>query len=244
MPAMMTARAPGDAARLLAPMRRSPPTAALLLVCLLAALARAPAALADADPPSDVIIGFDYYVPFKRPDDAHEKQLRALMKIVNRRAARMRTVIIADRSDLGAIPGFFGRPRPYADVLDKEVRTFFRLRNADPTLVVVMQAGFALKGGRDATPAADAALRRIRIPPDASGNQLTSAAVEAVRAVSKANGHPLPVVPLAGASTSSASPASKGSSTAAVVIIVTLGVVTVAALIALLVLRKRPAREA
>jgi hypothetical protein len=218
----------------------SPLPAALALAFVLAVLAPAPAALADADPPSDVIIGFDYYVPFKRPDDAHEKQLRALMKIVNRRSEQMRTVIIADRSDLGAIPGFFGKPQQYADILNKEVRTFFRLRKQDPTLVIVMQAGFALKGGRDATPAATAALQKIEIPPDASGNELTSAAVEAVHAVAKANGHPLPDVPLAGASSSTAS---KGANTAAVVIIATLAIITVASLVALLVLRKRPAPD-
>jgi hypothetical protein len=218
------------------PMRRSIVSAALVLFLL----AQAPSAVADADPPSDVIIGFDYYVPFKRPDDAHELQLRKLMKIANQDGQRMRTIIIADRSDLGAVPRFLGRPEQYADFLDKEVRTFFRLRNSDPTLLIVMQAGLALKGGRDATPAAGRALRTVEIPADATGNQLTSVAVEAARAVAKANGRPLPDVPLAGAA---AAPADKGSSAAAVVIIATLAVVSIAALVALLVLRRRPARD-
>src|SRR3954454_16034020 len=217
-------------------MRRSILSAALALVML----AQAPSALADADPPSDVVISFDYYVPFKRPDDAHELQLRQLMKIANRDGERMRVVIVADRSDLGAIPGFFGKPQKYADILDKAVRTFFKLRNADPTLVIVMQAGMALKGGRDATPAAGAALGSVKIPARATGNQLTSVAVEAVRAVAEANGRPLPDVPLAGAT---AAPAGKGSSAAAVVIIATLAVISIAALVALLVLRRRPARD-
>jgi hypothetical protein len=220
-------------------MRRTKLPAALLAASVLAALAPAPAALADADPPSDVIIGFDYYVPFKRPDDAHEKQLRALMKIANARGERMRTVIIADRSDLGAVPRFLGRPQPYADFLDKEVRTFFKVRGQDPTLIIVMQDGFALEGGRDATQAANAALRQIKVPRGASGNELTTAAVEGVHAVAKANGRPLPDVALARTTATT----NKGSSTAAVVIIATLAVVTVGALVALLRLRRRPAHE-
>jgi hypothetical protein len=216
-------------------MRRMVLPAALVLACLGHPLP----ALADADPPSDVLIGFDYYVPFKRPDDAHEKQLRALMKAARADHHLMKAVIIADRSDLGAIPGFFGKPAQYADVLDKEVRTFFRLRDTDPTLVIVMQKGIVLKGGPDATPAARAALEKIDIPANASGNELTSVAVQAVRAVAEANGHPLPDVPLAGAR-----PGGRGgSSSAAVVIIATLGLVTLGAVGGLLVLRRPPPDE-
>ena len=213
-------------------MRRIVLPAALVLACL----GHPIPALADADPPSDVLIGFDYYVPFKRPDDAHEKQLRALMKAARDDHHLMKVVIIADRSDLGAIPGFFGKPAQYADVLDKEVRTFFRLHDTDPTIVIVMQNGIVLKGGPDATPAARTALKKIEVPENASGNELTSVAVQAVRAVAQANGHPLPDVPLAGARQDGGG----GSSTAAVLIIATLGLVTIGAVAALLVLRRRP----
>ena len=96
-----------------------------LLALLLAAAAlgaAAPAALADADPPSDVLLLQSVYYPYQPP--VSDKLRRTLDKVVL--AARnagypVKVAMVASAVDLGAIPQLFGRPAEYAPFLGREI---------------------------------------------------------------------------------------------------------------------------
>jgi len=176
------------------------PATAVFLAALLGVLMPAAPALADADPPSDILVGLDYYVPYTPPvDKAHTNQLATLLKDAHARGHVYKVAIIATPADLGAVTSLFTKPAAtYAKFLWREIQAYIAASSA--TLLVVMPLGLALGGGPDATPAGKAALRSISIPAHPSSTQLATVAVDAVRALAAANGHPLPNVGLAKAS--------------------------------------------
>jgi hypothetical protein len=180
--------------------RRLRSLTAVVLAALLGGLVPAAPVLADADPPSDILVGLDYYVPYTPPvDKAHANQLATLLKDAHAGGHAYKVAIIATPADLGAVTSLFTQPAPtYAKFLWREIQAY--IAGASATLLVVMPQGLALGGGPDATPAGKAALRSIKVPAHPSSTQLATVAVTAVRAIAAANGHPLPQVGLAKAS--------------------------------------------
>src|SRR3954469_19506837 len=111
---------------------------ALATVVLLAALAIPPAAHADGDPASDVLLLQDVYLPYqpvvpKPVADALTRTVKQLRK----EGYPLKVAVVASKTDLGTVPQFFGRPGPYAQFLESEIK----FNKAKP-LLVVMEAGY------------------------------------------------------------------------------------------------------
>jgi hypothetical protein len=170
-------------------MRRAPAIAVLL-----AALALAPAAHADGDPASDVLLLQDVYLPYspavpKPVADA----LNRTVKQLHSKGYPLKVAAIATATDLGSVPQFLGRPLPYASFLESEIK----FNKAKP-LLVVMQAGY---GTAEVAPNIAGALRGLAKPKADSGDALGRAAIDGVLRIATATGHPLakPKLPAAAA---------------------------------------------
>lgn len=164
-------------------------TLATVVVALLAATALAPAtAHGDADPASDVLLYQQVFYPY-RPvvDDALKAQLDGLTARTRKEGFPLKVAIVASQNDLGAVSSFFEDPRGYASFLEHEIRT-----NRPQPLLVVMPAGLgtASVGAQGA-----AAVARIPAPTYEETDGLTRVAIDAVRRIAAANGHPLPAPP-------------------------------------------------
>jgi hypothetical protein len=157
------------------------PLAALLVLAL--ALAAAPRALADADPPSDVLLAADYYLPYQpRTAPAFARALRTALKRTKRAGLPLKVAIVSTPADLGAVPAYLGQPQKYADFLNKELPGVGR-----KPLLVVQPFGF---GGDDLVGAEDA-LQGLQVDTGHGANGLVATAVVAVQRIAKASGHPI-----------------------------------------------------
>ncbi|HZV73100.1 MAG TPA: hypothetical protein VFF79_05225 [Conexibacter sp.] len=162
-----------------------------LALCLVAALSAASAsrALADADPPSDVLLLQNVYYPY------HPKvspQLQAQLDDITARARRagfpIKVALVASRSDLGAVGQLFGHVASYASLLQREI-AYLR---PQPTLAV-MPNGY----GTDATgPQGPTIVNRL--PPPRTVDGMARGAITAVEQLAAANGHPLKTNDLGG----------------------------------------------
>ena len=164
---------------------------ALLAVLLgVAALAAAaPAALADADPPSDVLLLQDVYYPYQPP--VSDKLRRTLDKVVlgsKKAGYPVKVAMVESAVDLGAIPQLFGRPAEYAPFLGREIA--FKSKNP---LLVIMPAGIATN---NVSAKAQQAIQGIKIDTSKQSDGLVAAAIEAIPKMATASGHPVAAVPV------------------------------------------------
>src|SRR5262249_15196709 len=102
----------------------------------------------------------------------------------------IRVALIARPTDLGGVGALWAKPRQYARFLGLELTFFYR-----GNLLVVMPAGLGFSRKGKSAPAADAALRRIRVLRGEDG--LADTAVEAVARLATAAGFPTTVPPKA-----------------------------------------------
>ncbi|MEI8104491.1 MAG: hypothetical protein WCH31_01450 [Actinomycetes bacterium] len=164
---------------------------ALLLLALLAALTLAiPAARADGDPASDMLISQPLFYPVldKHLSEADVAGLRQLLFDADQAGLTLKVAIIATRYDLGAVPSLYGKPQTYASFLGQE--DFYYFKNE---LLVVMPGGYGLSQGGKPAPAADrAVLAALPAPGTTGGTALVAAAVRAVRALALERGIELP----------------------------------------------------
>jgi hypothetical protein len=162
--------------------------ARITLVALLAlgALAGLPAgARADADPPSDILLLQDVYVPFQpKVSVTLEQQLTALAAQAKKAGFPIKVAIVGSALDLGGVPAYFGKPQQYAQFLYSEITQ----PTGKQTLLVVMPAGIGLvsppSGGANA-------ISGLKVPPNAKSDQLATIALQAVRKLAAAAGHPV-----------------------------------------------------
>jgi hypothetical protein len=163
-----------------------------LLALLLAAAAlgaAAPAALADADPPSDVLLLQSVYYPYQPP--VSDKLRRTLDKVVvdaKQAGYPVKVALVESTVDLGAIPQLFGRSAEYAPFLGREIA----FKSKDP-LLVIMPAGI---GTYNVTARAQQAILGIKIDTSKQSDGLVAAAIEAVPKMATASGHPVAAVPV------------------------------------------------
>jgi hypothetical protein len=156
---------------------------ATALLSIAAALAAPAIARADGDPASDVLLLQDAYFPyFPKPDKAATQTLTRLLAEVKKAGYPMKVAMIQTQGDLGAYPELFGKPAPYAKLLESEI--VFRVKQ--PHLLVVMPSGLA---GRNLGAHGDAALGGITVDKAAQSDGLVRAAIEGVAKVATANGH-------------------------------------------------------
>jgi hypothetical protein len=177
------------------------PCARGCLAALLAALACVsvvPAALADGDPASDVLLYQQAFFPYASPSSGAKAGLLGAVAAAKRAGFTVRVAVIQSRRDLGADPELFAKPQLYAKFLDAELRSARYLG----ALVVVMPQGFGVAAGGTLTHngtrytprPAGALLRaaaRLQPPRSSDPDTLTNAGVAAVRAVAAAAGHPI-----------------------------------------------------
>jgi hypothetical protein len=171
--------------------RRNVLTSAVCTALLLVGPGPCASALADGDPASDVLSSQSVFLP--RDAGAPSPQLAQLQQLVS--AARrsgypLRVAVISSRSDLGSVTALWRQPQSYAQFLGQELALAYRGR-----VLVVMPNGLGLYRAGGTSSAERAALARGRSARSATG--LVAAAIDAVRRLAAASGHPLP---LAGAS--------------------------------------------
>jgi hypothetical protein len=178
-------------------------TAALAVAALVTtAIAGGPAAFADGDPASDVLLGESVFYPYTPPVPASvTKALNAEMTAAGRAHFPLKVALIASPVDLGVIPEMFGKPQKYADFLDQEIS----FQGKQP-LLVVMRDGYGVQG---LPPAATAAVPALPKPASGTSEGLAKAAIVAVARLARAAGHPI-----AQPSASTAAPSGGGSSVA------------------------------
>lgn len=154
----------------------------MFALILLAALAVGPAALADADPASDVLLAENIFYPYSPPvSSGVQASLNGVVAAAHRAKFPIKVALVANPTDLGAIPQLFGKPRQYAAFLEQEISFAVKA-----PLLVVMPDGVATAGLSKG-----AAAQSFPRPSGPSSNALAQAATAAVRALAAAAGHPL-----------------------------------------------------
>ena len=152
----------------------------------------APAALADGDPASDVLLFQNAFFPYSAPSNAAKGQLLGAAAAAKKAGFIVRVAVIQARRDLGADPELFAKPQLYARFLDAELRS----AQYDRALIVVMPQGYGVAAGGTAAKALPAgrllaAVGRLAPPRTTDPTTLTQAGVAAVKAVAAAAGHPI-----------------------------------------------------
>lgn len=158
----------------------------LAVVAVLVLLVAPASAAADGDPASDVLLTTDAFYPY-RP--VSTKLVHALDDTISRARAAgfpIKVAVIAERSDLGAVPGLFGHPQQYAEFLRTEISF-----NTKPRLLVVMPQGFGLAGAGPMS-----AVSSIKVESGGGSDGLARTAVRAVGALARHAGHPYTPVPI------------------------------------------------
>ena len=152
----------------------------VLAVCALGALS--PAARADGDPGSDVLVYQNLLVAAdSNISIAQQVELGDLLTSASRDGFTIRVAIIATPADLGAITQLWRKPASYASFLGIELSLAYSQR-----LLVVMPDGFGFNWPGRSAGAADRVLGKIVIKPGATG--LATSAETAVRALAAASG--------------------------------------------------------
>jgi hypothetical protein len=156
-------------------------TAALLAVCVLAAIA-AQSARADGDPASDYLLGQKIFLPYDakfQPKQAAE--LTGLIDEANKAGFKIRVAILGSDYDMGSVTALWRKPRTYARFLGLELSFVYRQR-----LLIVMPNGFGFNWPKHPAASEYALLDKIPIPPGAPG--LLTAAKAAVTKLAAASG--------------------------------------------------------
>jgi hypothetical protein len=166
-------------------------TAILASVALIAA----PAAMADGDPASDVLVEKLYFQPIDLSlPPATEAQLQGVLAASKRAGFPIRVALIASQTDLGTVTSLWRDPKDYAQYLQTELSLLY-----GGQVLVVMPNGFGLWGPSHGADAVTSAELAVRAPAPASGAQLAASAIAAVPLLAAAAGHPIPAAELAAA---------------------------------------------
>jgi hypothetical protein len=159
-------------------MRRS-----LVLACAAILLAVPALAVADGDPASDVLLGQEVFLPYNPLSQGHQRELYSIAHAAAGAGFPVKIALIGASSDLGVVPGLFGKPAAYARFLSSELAGVF-----DGPVLVVMPSGFGLAAHGHAR--ATNPLDGIAIGAGADG--LATAALAATHRLAAAAGRPLP----------------------------------------------------
>ncbi len=165
-----------------------------------AALIAAPAALADGDPASDVLVENTLFNPIDSGVSlGSQARLEAVLSASARAGFPIRVALIAAADDLGTATALWRAPGRYAQYLGYELSELYRGQ-----VLVVMPSGFGLYGSRAGAHAVSRAEQNVRATAPGPGEQLATAALAAVPLLAAAAGHPIPAGALAAAGRSAA----------------------------------------
>jgi hypothetical protein len=185
----------------------------------------APAALADGDPASDILLAQNVFYPYQ---PATSKTLMDSLNAATAAAAKahfpLKIALIASPIDLGVIPSVFGHPQSYATFLEREISF-----TGPQLLLVVMKDGYGVQG---LPAAATAAAAKLPLPSGATSDDLAKAALTAVSRLAAAAGHPVAV-------SSSSSSSSGGGSSGKTVLLIVLILAAVGTAGTLIMIRRR-----
>jgi len=158
------------------------------LVALAAALVAVPAAHANGDPASDVLITQQVFIPFEAPISSSAKEeLIKTVAAANERGYKIRVAVIAFTGDLGTAVSLWRHPQSYSKFLGSELAFVYRNR-----LLIAMPSGFGFYHGRKPVLKEKAVLSRIQ--PGKTPTALTESTTQAVRALAAADGVVLPKI--------------------------------------------------
>lgn len=168
--------------------------AAVLLACC-AFGAFAPAASADGDPASDVLVYQNLFATSESGmSTGQQAQVANLLASAAHAGFPIRVAIIGAPVDLGAVTALWDKPSAYASFLGVELSLVYKQR-----LLIVMPNGFGFNWTGHPSGSAYQVLSLVEI--GAGGNGLTTAAITAVQTLAAASGIKL-ATPAAPASSS------------------------------------------
>jgi len=147
-------------------------------------------ALADGDPASDFLLSQPVFTPFHAPSELRKRRLIALTTAAKKDGFPIRVAVIQAPTDLGAVPQLFGHPATYSRFLGAELRFAYRDR-----LLVVMPQGYGYARNGKPVAGTKSLVRSLRKPAGSTSDELTTAAIDAVRQIAAASGHTLPANP-------------------------------------------------
>lgn len=159
---------------------------AAVLAALAAGLVLAPAASANGDPASDVLLTQQVFVGPEVPlSQADRDALTKTVAAANEHGYPIRVALIAFTGDLGTAVSLWGKPQDYAKFLGTELAFVY-----DKRLLVAMPAGFGVRNDRQPVAKERRALARIRAGKTPAA--LAQSTTQAVRALATADGVDVP----------------------------------------------------
>jgi hypothetical protein len=163
-----------------------------VLLAALAALLAVPAARANGDPASDVLITEQVFLPVEAPiSKSAAKELQETVAVANERGYTIRVALIPFSGDLGTAVSLWRHPQAYAKFLGSELAFVYTNR-----LLIAMPDGFGIYRGRK--PVAKLQPVLDGVPPGKTPTALAESATRAVRALAAADGIALPAVDAGG----------------------------------------------
>jgi cytochrome oxidase Cu insertion factor (SCO1/SenC/PrrC family) len=172
--------------------RRALPGAVLAVLAFVALGVLAPAAWADGDPGSDVLVYQNLFVAADANISIPQQvELGDLLSSAAKAGFPVRVAVISQPGDLGAITALWQKPAAYAGFLGTELSLAYAGR-----LLIVMPNGCGFHWQGHSSAAAVKVLDGVRIGPGGSG--LAAASETAVRALAMASGIRLAVPPSGG----------------------------------------------
>ena len=159
---------------------------AALLLAVAAALVTVPAARANGDPASDVLITNQVYIGPEVPiSNADRDALVKTVAAANERGYPIRVALIPFTSDLGTAVSLWGRPRDYAKFLGSELAFVYT-----KPLLIAMPSGFGVYHRNKPVTKEQRVLTRVR--PGKTPAEVAQQTTKAVRALAAADGITLP----------------------------------------------------
>ena len=159
----------------------------LLLVAAAAALVAVPAAQANGDPASDVLLVNQVYIGPEVPiSNADRDALTKTVAAANERGYPIRVALIPFTSDLGTAVSLWRHPQDYAKFLGSELAFVYTKR-----LLIAMPFGFGIYHRNRPVAKEQRVLARIR--PGRTPTAVAQQTTKAVRALAASEGITLPV---------------------------------------------------
>jgi hypothetical protein len=157
-----------------------------LLATAAVALLAVPAARANGDPASDVLITQQVFLPAEAPIPSSDAtELQDAVAAANERGFKIRVALIAFTGDLGTAVSLWRHPQSYAKFLGSELAFVYK-----DGLLIAMPSGFGYNRGRKPVTSEQRVLRRVR--PGQTPAALARSTTRAVRALAAAKGLTLP----------------------------------------------------
>ena len=157
-----------------------------LLVAAAAALVAVPAARANGDPASDVLITNQVFIAPEVPvSQADRDTLTKTVAAANERGYPIRVALIAFTGDLGTAVSLWGHPQDYAKFLGSELAFVYT-----KPLLIAMPSGFGIYHGRKPVAKQQRALAAVRA--GRTPTALAQSTTRAVRALAASDGITLP----------------------------------------------------